>query len=413
VSPSGTRPAPRRPVPTRATVLWRRVAVVGAALVVAGVVAVVGARVVSRGDKDRPTTIPAASSAVVTDGGSQGTTAGSATRGSSPLEVGEATVTWTDPVGSAPDYLTGGTMPRTLLTEIRYPTRHGSPRGATFGAPPARSGAPWPVIVFAHGYDTTPGTYAALLDAWVRAGFVVVAPLFPVENAHEIAALGGPQAAYAKGAEGDVFDEPTDVAYVVDQVAAADEGAASAGAPVLDHLVDLRELALAGQSDGGDAVAALVYDAPYASDYARMAVHPRAVAVLSGSEFEVAASNYAAPPHPPALLVVQSAADACNLPEDSVTLYDDIDSPKWFLELFHAHHLPAYTGGDPGATSLVTRVTIAFFEDALGLVPGGRARAALLEAGSSAPSVGELSFGPDAPEIPNPPEDPNACFYKT
>lgn len=386
-----------------------------ASLVLVAVVAVAaffGARVGRRGGGDRPTTLPAASSGPRKQGGSRGTTGGSR-GGRAPLEVGEATVTWTDPVGSAPDYLTGGTMPRTLLTEIRYPTRHGSPRGATFGAPPARSGAPWPVIVFAHGYDTTPGTYAALLDAWVRAGFVVVAPLFPIENAHEIAALGGPQAAYAKGAEGDMFNEPADVAYVVDEVAAADAGAASAGAPVLHHLVDLHELALAGQSDGGDAVAALVYDAPYASDYAAMAVHPRAVAVLSGSEFEVASSSYAAPRDAPDLLVVQSAADACNLPEDSVTLYDQIDSPKWFLELFHAHHLPAYTGADPAATALVTRVTTAFFTDALGLAPSGRARAALLAAGASAPSVGELSSGPNAPEIPNPPEDPNACFADT
>ena len=76
---------------------------------------------------------------------------------------------------------------RTLVTEIRYPTAQGLPDGAERpDATPIAKSSGYPVIVFAHGYDVTPDTYAPLLDAWVRAGFVVVAPFFPDESHAEV-----------------------------------------------------------------------------------------------------------------------------------------------------------------------------------------------------------------------------------
>src|SRR5579864_8232198 len=71
-------------------------------------------------------------------------------------------------------YRTGAVVSRVLTTYVRYPTA---------GRPP------YPLVVFGHGFAVTPGLYATLLDAWARAGFVVAAPLFPVENAN---APGGP-----------------------------------------------------------------------------------------------------------------------------------------------------------------------------------------------------------------------------
>ncbi|NNN09190.1 MAG: chlorophyllase, partial [Acidimicrobiaceae bacterium] len=44
------------------------------------------------------------------------------------------------------------------------------------------------MIVFAHGYDVSPDIYSALLNSWVRAGFVVVAPFFPDEKASAVIA---------------------------------------------------------------------------------------------------------------------------------------------------------------------------------------------------------------------------------
>ena len=67
----------------------------------------------------------------------------------------------------------GRHVSRPLTTVVRYPATRG----------------PHPLIVFAHGFALTPGTYSRLLRAWTRAGYVVAAPVFPLEDAN---APGGP-----------------------------------------------------------------------------------------------------------------------------------------------------------------------------------------------------------------------------
>jgi len=67
-------------------------------------------------------------------------------------------------------------------------------------------------VIFAHGYDVTPDTYAALLDAWVEAGFVVVAPVFPDENSMRSPLRGG------TNTEDDIVNEPGDLAFVTTSV---------------------------------------------------------------------------------------------------------------------------------------------------------------------------------------------------
>ncbi|HZC30192.1 MAG TPA: hypothetical protein VE261_01660, partial [Gaiellaceae bacterium] len=84
----------------------------------------------------------------------------------------------------------GATGPRTLVTYVRYR---------------ADLTRPAPLVVFAHGFALTPGTYASLLTAWARAGFVVAAPAFPVEKAN---APGGPD-------ENDLVHEPADIRFVI------------------------------------------------------------------------------------------------------------------------------------------------------------------------------------------------------
>ncbi|HET7352621.1 MAG TPA: hypothetical protein VFJ11_01055, partial [Gaiellaceae bacterium] len=56
--------------------------------------------------------------------------------------------------------------------------------------PPAVDGnRPWPLVVFGHGFATTPFRYERLLRAWAAAGYLVAAPVFPLGNAN---APGGP-----------------------------------------------------------------------------------------------------------------------------------------------------------------------------------------------------------------------------
>jgi len=270
------------------------------------------------------------------------------------IGIGKQTLTWTDSdpnAGLVVDPAPGGSAgPRTLVTEIWYPALGGSAATPTAGEKPDYSDGPFPVVVFAHGFDTLPATYTPLLASWVKAGFVVVAPVFPDENANKLESLGHPTLAEGQIAESDVVNEPYDIAYVVGQVEAGADGAASSGAKWLKGLVQPGKVALAGQSDGAQAVAALVYSGNYASTYDAMTARPFAVVILSGSELS---GTYAPPTSPPEMLFVQSAADTCNLPQDASTLFHDAGG-GFFLKLLGAHHFSPYVGQGPAAPIVET-----------------------------------------------------------
>jgi len=200
-----------------------------------------------------------------------------------------------------------------------------------------------------------PNTYEYLLDAWVRAGFVVVSPIFPVSNYYEWMRQGGGPAP-----ESDMGNQPADVAFVIGQLAKLETRAGW----FLHGLLDLRHLGLAGQSDGATTVGGLVFASYWRGYFASMPFHPLAVAILSGAAFQ-GAGDYAARKTPdPAILSVESDDDYCNPTENATELYDAVapGTPEhWFLTLHGADHLGPYVGQPPWATA-VADVTIDFFE---------------------------------------------------
>lgn len=278
--------------------------------------------------------------------------------------VGLRTVTWTDnnpaaglAVNPAPN---GTARPRILVTSVYYPAFGSAASGVSANAPFDTVGAPYPIVVFAHGFDTLPATYASLLETWVRAGYVVVAPAFPDENANEIASLGAPTLAESQIAESDVVNEPYDLAYVIGRVVAAAGGQAASGASWLKGVADPSKIALAGHSDGAQAVAALVYGTAYASTYDTLATKPFAVEILSGSELS---GTYAPPSPAPPMLTVESATDLCNLPQDASALFAAAGG-GWYLSLSDASHFGPYVAtGSAGLA--VDEVTTSFFKAAL------------------------------------------------
>jgi hypothetical protein len=317
-----------------------------------------------------------------------------------PTGIGLKTVTWTDTnpsaglvVNPAPG---GSAGPRTLVTEIWYPSIGGSEKAPTTGQAPDYRGGPFPVIVFAHGFDTLPATYKPLLVSWVKAGFVVVAPLFPDENANKINSLGPRTTAQSELAESDVVNEPYDIAYVAGEVESGAGGAASSGASWLKGLAEPGKIAVAGHSDGAQAVAALVYSEKYASTYDAMAAHPFGVLILSGSEL---AGTYAAPANPPPVLFVQSAVDSCNLPQEAGTLFHDAGG-GFFLKLTGAHHFSPYVGRGPAAP-VVEKLTAAFLKRALVGAPS----LSELSASGAARGVATL-YGPLKPPVLTPLPEP-------
>jgi hypothetical protein len=293
---------------------------------------------------------------------------------------------------------------RTLVTEIRYPTQlvPGGPDEIPGASPVAASGG-YPMVVFAHGYDVTPDTYAALLDAWVRAGFVVVAPFFPDEQAAAVAAEGG------ANTEDDVINEPGDLAFVTRSVL-QDSASVTSRCPILEGLVNSTEVALAGHSDGAEAVSMLAYDHgldPQGVNYAdlRAGLNYRAVLIFSGA-LDTFQSN-ADEASQPDLLVVHSLADTCDPIRNDVQLYNTIHQPnKWFLELQHAHHLPPFDGVDEAAYQLVLAVTTSFLQAAL---EGAVSTASLVAQGNQRPSVGRIFAGALGSSLANAPRLGEFC----
>jgi dienelactone hydrolase len=240
--------------------------------------------------------------------------------------VGQRQVTFTEPahVGPAGQYL----GPRTLVTQIWYPLASG-PAG------------PFPLLMFAPGFLQCAGAYSDLLRAWASAGYVVAATNFPRTNCR----LG------TDAYEPDLVNQPQDMSYVLSRLlalSAQPDGAFSG-------LLDRHEVAAAGQSDGGDTVAALA--ASTCCTDRRL----KAVAVLSGAEWPPMPGRYF-PGGAPPMLFTQGSADTINPPWTSMQLYRaDDDSTRYYLDLFGASHLVPYQGTNP-VERLVARVTLAFFD---------------------------------------------------
>jgi fermentation-respiration switch protein FrsA (DUF1100 family) len=240
----------------------------------------------------------------------------------------------------------GNSEPRTLVTYVRYPA--------------ARSAGRWPLIVFAHGYAVTPAPYVPLMRAWAQAGYVVAAPVFPLENAN---APGGPN-------ENDLINQPADVSFVITHLLAA-----------LGGLVDPARIAVAGHSDGGETMLAVSYDGHFRDSRVRAAV------ILSGSQIP-GTRAFRFPSGGPPLLAVQGTADTINPPSLTHAFYDSAPRPKFLLSLLGAGHLLPYSSQHP-QLEIVERVTIAFLDRFF--KHGSPSR---LVVSGSVPGVAELSSSP-------------------
>jgi dienelactone hydrolase len=238
---------------------------------------------------------------------------------------------------SLPD---GSSEPRTLVTYVRYPATGGVAGTDLPSAPSARADGPFPLVIFGHGFAVTPALYRSLLQSWARAGYVVAAPAFPLENAN---APGGPD-------ESDLTNQPADMSFVISQMLAADR----AGSGLLAGLIDPAHIAATGQSDGGDTALAVAYNSRFRD--------PRvgATVILSGAEMPGVA-GFTFPAGSPPLLAAQGTADTVNPPGLTTEFFETARRPKYLLQLLGAEHLPPYSNQQP-QLQIVERVTIAFLD---------------------------------------------------
>ena len=210
----------------------------------------------------------------------------------------------------------GKRVPRSLETFVSYPLAVGT----------------YPLVVFAHGYALTPARYAQLLRAWTQAGYVVAAPVFPLENP---SAPGGPN-------ESDLVNEPRDMSFVISQLL---NGA-------LRGRINPSRIAVAGQSDGAEAALAVAYDRRFRDPRVRAAI------VLSGAALPGMGPF---PLKGPPLLAAQGTADTLNAPATTAAYFQRARHPKFLLWLLGASHLPPYTDQQP-QLGIVERATTAFLD---------------------------------------------------
>lgn len=293
------------------------------------------------------------------------TAAGLGNGAGGPFAVGEVVIRFVD-TGRLVHFPRRRPQPRPLVTVIRYPAL-GDPSWVDgLRIAPAKSSGPFPLVVFGHGFDSTPAVYARLLEAWARAGYVVAAPIFPLSNAN---APGGAD-------ESDIVNQPADMSYVITRMLAA----SAAGHGVLSGLIDPHEVAVAGQSDGAATALATAYDTRYLDRRVDAAV------ILSGAE--VLPGEYFRDPNPP-LLATQGTADAVNRPRYTYDFFHAAHTPKFLLRLLGARHIGPYTNEQP-QLGVVERVTVAFLDRYLKRLPGSRSR---LWRDADVPGVATLTNG--------------------
>jgi len=117
----------------------------------------------------------------------------------------------------ATSHTAAGTPVRLLPTVVRYPALGRPNGGENRGAPPARAGGPFPLIVFSQGYETNDSAYAWLMDRWTSAGYVVAAPTYPFTAPTSASGVN----------ESDIVNHPTDLRYVISTLLAGSGQTAS------------------------------------------------------------------------------------------------------------------------------------------------------------------------------------------
>jgi dienelactone hydrolase len=168
-----------------------------------------------------------------------------ASSASEPAAVGVHTVTFVDKTRSTPADIVAGITPadeRRLPTTIYYPAKGkaAADGAATRDARPR--GGRYPMVLFAGGAPGEPSEYAPLLQDWAVAGYVVVAPAFPVSS------YAGPDdVAYT-----DLPRQSGDLRFVLKRVLALNPE--KVGIPV----VNAKQIAVAGHSFGGQTALSLV-----------------------------------------------------------------------------------------------------------------------------------------------------------
>jgi dienelactone hydrolase len=230
-----------------------------------------------------------------------------------------------------------GSDVRTIPTMVFYPVSEVPYSGLYADHAPDKAGGPYPMVLFVHGFGVDWQFYTGLLGRIATAGYVVVAPTYPL--------LSGWPAGPTDTLEWD--EHFTDTSFVISAMEQLNQSD-----PFLGGLMDMTRIATVGHSDG----ALIAYGAgeqAYRTD-------PRVRAVVSyAADLGFGDGLYQASGRP--FLHYFSEFDEYN-PYPAAIYYDRayLQDPHWSITLWGATHAGPYVDPDDPHFDLVSATTIDF-----------------------------------------------------
>jgi dienelactone hydrolase len=212
---------------------------------------------------------------------------------------------------------------RTLVTQAYIPKGKGT----------------FPLVVMAHGNAGNPGKLTQLLTAWAKAGYVVVAPTFPLTN----------DLTSAPSIVVDFKHQPADVSFVIDRVLSQ---AKHKGSPLYHH-VDPSHIGVAGHSLGGGTV--------YAVGYNACCLDKRVDAVIAMDAVKLPFDDqpYAFTGKP--LLLIHIKTDVVVPFSTSQDIYAIAAPPKYLMALNQGIHFEPFENAPSPHDAAVIAATTAFW----------------------------------------------------
>lgn len=210
-------------------------------------------------------------------------------------------------------------------------------------------GVTYPVIVVLQGALTDKAEYASFAGTLARDGFIVVVP----NHARSLGPPGTPPALF------------TEQSVVTDAFAAVTEDGTRADSPIRGS-VDSAHLGVVGHSFGGAAALLAVAGTcgvPFCTPGSYVRPSALTAAVVIGTNYTTGDPRVAIPVDTSAapVAMIQGTLDGRSLPAYGKLTYDELESPKSFIELDGANHFSltntnAPTGAVPDAnTATITQ----------------------------------------------------------
>jgi predicted esterase len=217
---------------------------------------------------------------------------------------------------------------RNLAIEIWYPAVNAPKRSSdTFWA--TALGGHFPLVVFAAGFNANPDTYQPFLHAIAAQGFIVAAPVFPIE-----ASISGSAPAQRSNAE--ILNQMYDMSAVITQMQAY----AKERGNFLATAMNPNKVGVIGHSDGAMTVAGMTMSTSYND--------PRidaAIVMAGAGPFGLTWNNRKVVP----TMVEQATRDPYNEPSNSTWLFNHVRGSRDYLSVNGPYHIWPLIGNDATA----------------------------------------------------------------